>query len=118
MRASVRRTRLALACAAFIACCAFGSSVVLRARPVARSFAQQPARPPDIYFTGTPQPVVYEMLKLAGHPVVMGNAAAELVASAREWGWQIAPTNDEDGVAQVIEDVLCAQYSANFDVVE
>lgn len=59
-----------------------------------------------------------EMLKLAGHPVLMGNAAAELLASAREWGWQIAPTNDEDGVAQVIEDVLCAQYSANFDVVE
>jgi SAM-dependent methyltransferase len=26
---------------------------------------QQPSRPPDIYFTGTPQPVVKEMLSLA-----------------------------------------------------
>jgi SAM-dependent methyltransferase len=39
------------------ACCALGFG----ARPV----AQQPPRPPDIYFTGTPQAVVYEMLQLA-----------------------------------------------------
>src|SRR4029077_7687381 len=30
-----------------------------------QSTAQQPARSPDIYFTGTPQPVVHAMLKLA-----------------------------------------------------
>ncbi|WP_158750663.1 Cof-type HAD-IIB family hydrolase [Acidobacterium sp. S8] len=52
-----------------------------------------------------------EMLKLAGHPVVMGNAAPELLLMARELGWSIAPTNDEDGVAQVVEDVLCCNAS-------
>jgi SAM-dependent methyltransferase len=35
------------------------------AAAVAPCIAQQPAREPDIYFTGTPQPVVYEMLALA-----------------------------------------------------
>jgi Cof subfamily protein (haloacid dehalogenase superfamily) len=57
-----------------------------------------------------------EMLKFAGHPVLMGNASAELIASGREWGWRIAPTNDEDGVAQVIEDVLCTQLTVGCDV--
>jgi Cof subfamily protein (haloacid dehalogenase superfamily) len=57
-----------------------------------------------------------EMLKFAGHPVLMGNASAELIASGREWGWRIAPTNDEDGVAQVIEDVLCSQLTVGCDV--
>lgn len=52
-----------------------------------------------------------EMLKFAGHPVLMGNATAELVTIGQELGWRVAPTNDEDGVAQVIEDVLCAQYT-------
>jgi hypothetical protein len=57
-----------------------------------------------------------EMLKLAGRPVLMENASAELLASAREWGWQIAPTNDEDGVAQVIEDILCTQNAVDCNV--
>jgi hypothetical protein len=56
-----------------------------------------------------------EMLKIAGHPVVMGNAAAELLVMARELGWRIAPTNDEDGVAQVVEDVLCSQLTVGCD---
>lgn len=47
-----------------------------------------------------------EMLKTAGRPVVMRNGAPELVAQAQEQGWEIAPTNDEDGVAQVLESVL------------
>jgi Cof subfamily protein (haloacid dehalogenase superfamily) len=51
-----------------------------------------------------------EMLKLAGYPVLMGNAAAELLAAGREWGWTIAPTNDEDGVGAVIEDVLAGKF--------
>jgi Cof subfamily protein (haloacid dehalogenase superfamily) len=58
-----------------------------------------------------------EMLKYAGHPVLMGNAAAELLDSAREWSWRIAPTNDEDGVAQVVEDVLC-RMDCNAGMVE
>jgi hydroxymethylpyrimidine pyrophosphatase-like HAD family hydrolase len=57
-----------------------------------------------------------EMLKFAGHPVLMGNASAELLATGRELGWRVAPTNDEDGVAQVVEDVLCNQL--NLSVVE
>jgi hydroxymethylpyrimidine pyrophosphatase-like HAD family hydrolase len=47
-----------------------------------------------------------EMLNLAGRPVVMGNGAPDLLALARNRGWEIAPTNDQDGVAQVIESVL------------
>jgi Cof subfamily protein (haloacid dehalogenase superfamily) len=57
-----------------------------------------------------------EMLKFAGHPVLMGNASVELQAAGRELGWRIAPTNDEDGVAQVVEDVVCSQL--NVSVVE
>jgi hypothetical protein len=44
-----------------------------------------------------------EMLEWAGQGVVMGNAAAELRAMAKSRGWQQAPTNDEDGVAVVLE---------------
>lgn len=47
-----------------------------------------------------------EMLNLAGRPIVMGNSAPDLLALARNRGWEIAPTNDQDGVAQVIESVL------------
>ena len=47
-----------------------------------------------------------EMLNLAGRPVVMGNSAPDLLALARSRRWEIAPTNDQDGVAQVIESVL------------
>src|SRR4051794_1036926 len=52
-----RRRRAVLTWALFVAWCAIGL--------VAWPGAQQPPRPPDIYFTGTPQPVVYQMLKLA-----------------------------------------------------
>jgi hydroxymethylpyrimidine pyrophosphatase-like HAD family hydrolase len=47
-----------------------------------------------------------DMLNLAGRAVVMGNAAPGLIELASERGWEIANTNDEDGVAQVIESVL------------
>ena len=47
-----------------------------------------------------------EMLELAGYPVVMANGAPDLVEMARARGWEIAATNDQDGVAQVIESVL------------
>jgi Cof subfamily protein (haloacid dehalogenase superfamily) len=40
-----------------------------------------------------------EMLECAGHPVVMGNAVAELKAA----GWPVTGTNDEAGVAAAIE---------------
>ena len=47
-----------------------------------------------------------EMLESAGRPVVMANGAPDLVVLARARGWEIAPANDVDGVAQVIEAVL------------
>lgn len=42
-----------------------------------------------------------DMLEYAGHPVVMGNAHAEL----RGMGYRVAPTNDEDGLAAVLAEV-------------
>ncbi len=47
-----------------------------------------------------------EMLNLAGRPVVMGNSAPDLLLLASTRGWEIAPGNDQDGVAQIIESVL------------
>ncbi len=49
------------------------------------------------------------MLRVAGHPVLMGNAPAELLARAAERNWQIAPANTEDGVAQVLEALLAPE---------
>ena len=57
-----------------------------------------------------------EMLKFAGHPVLMGNASVALQSMGREMEWRIAATNDEDGVALVVEDVLSSQL--NVSVVE
>ena len=42
------------------------------------------------------------MLEVAGHPVMMGNAPAELLAMARERGWAVTAGHDEDGVALAI----------------
>lgn len=46
------------------------------------------------------------MLQMAGQAAVMANAPTDLRALAAERGWMIAPPNDEDGVAAVIEAVL------------
>jgi len=43
------------------------------------------------------------MFEWVGQPVVMANAAMELRAMARTNGWKQAPTNDQDGVAMVLE---------------
>ncbi len=50
-----------------------------------------------------------EMLEYAGHPVVMANAAPELLTMAQERGWQLAPANDDDGVGSIVEQVLDQQ---------
>jgi Cof subfamily protein (haloacid dehalogenase superfamily) len=47
-----------------------------------------------------------EMLRWVGQPVLMGNASPELMEIALEENWRVAATNDEDGVAQVLEAVL------------
>jgi Cof subfamily protein (haloacid dehalogenase superfamily) len=46
------------------------------------------------------------MLEWAGQAVVMANASAELRALAKLNGWKQAPTNDDDGVALVLERIL------------
>ncbi len=46
------------------------------------------------------------MLQIAGRSAVMANAPADLRALATERGWMIAPSNDQDGVAVVIETAL------------
>jgi hydroxymethylpyrimidine pyrophosphatase-like HAD family hydrolase len=47
-----------------------------------------------------------EMLNFAGRSIVMANSAPDLIQTAQERGWEITATNDEDGVAQVIESIL------------
>lgn len=47
-----------------------------------------------------------EMLECAGQAVVMANGAPDLVREAERRGWLVAPSNDEDGVARILESVL------------
>jgi hypothetical protein len=47
-----------------------------------------------------------EMLEWAGQGVLMGNAEVELRAMAERRGWQLAPSNDQDGVAVVLDAVI------------
>jgi hydroxymethylpyrimidine pyrophosphatase-like HAD family hydrolase len=56
-----------------------------------------------------------DMLRLAGRPVVMANAAPELLGLARGKGWEIASSNDEDGVAAMIESVLAGASVQSFN---
>ena len=46
------------------------------------------------------------MLEWAAQAVVMGNSALELRTLAKTSGWKQAPTNDQDGVAVVLERAL------------
>jgi Cof subfamily protein (haloacid dehalogenase superfamily) len=50
-----------------------------------------------------------EMLEFAGRAMVMANGAPDLVERAQERGWQVAPSNDDDGVAQVLEMLTAAR---------
>jgi hydroxymethylpyrimidine pyrophosphatase-like HAD family hydrolase len=47
-----------------------------------------------------------EMLEYAGRPVVMGNSNLEVLALAERRGWQQTASNDEDGVALAVEELL------------
>jgi hydroxymethylpyrimidine pyrophosphatase-like HAD family hydrolase len=44
-----------------------------------------------------------DMIEWAGQGVLMGNAVDELRDLAKTRGWALAPPNDEDGVAVVLE---------------
>ena len=46
------------------------------------------------------------MFQIGGHAAVMANAPEDLRALAAKRGWIIAPSNDDDGVASVIEAAL------------
>lgn len=48
------------------------------------------------------------MLQYAGQAVVMGNAGAEMMALADEYGWAITLSNDADGVAETLEPLIRA----------
>ena len=43
------------------------------------------------------------MLEIAGQPVLMGNAPADLKLLAARKGWPLTLSNLEDGVAEAIE---------------
>ena len=47
-----------------------------------------------------------EMLEYAGRAVVMANASQEMLALAERGGWEVTTSNDEDGVAVAVEEVL------------
>jgi Cof subfamily protein (haloacid dehalogenase superfamily) len=47
-----------------------------------------------------------EMLEYSGKAVVMANASQDVLAMAQRRGWNITASNDEDGVAVAIEDLL------------
>jgi hydroxymethylpyrimidine pyrophosphatase-like HAD family hydrolase len=53
-----------------------------------------------------------DMLEWAGQGVMMGNAAAELRTMAKLRGWKLAPHNDEDGVAVVLENAVAKRIKA------
>lgn len=52
------------------------------------------------------------MLEWAAQSIVMANAAPELRTLAKTSGWKQAPTNDQDGVAVVLEGILKKQAFA------
>lgn len=49
-----------------------------------------------------------EMLEYAGTAVVMANASQDVLTLAQLRGWQITASNDEDGVALAVEELLSA----------
>lgn len=56
-----------------------------------------------------------EMLESVGYPVLMGNAPEELRELGMLKGWTIAPRNDEDGVAVIVESVVINTSGAEAD---
>jgi Cof subfamily protein (haloacid dehalogenase superfamily) len=57
-----------------------------------------------------------EMLKWAGQPVVMANASEEMLGLARDHGWPVTVSNDADGVAVTVEDLVRRFRPAASDV--
>jgi hypothetical protein len=53
-----------------------------------------------------------DMLEWAAQGIVMGNAAAELRTMAKVRGWKQAPSNDQEGVAVILEQVIARQTAS------
>ena len=53
-----------------------------------------------------------DMLEWAAQGIVMGNAAPELRTMAKVRGWKQAPSNDQDGVAVILEQVVARQTAS------
>jgi Cof subfamily protein (haloacid dehalogenase superfamily) len=53
-----------------------------------------------------------DMLEWAGQAVVMGNAAPELRTMGKVRGWRQAPSNDQEGVAVILEQVVARQTAS------
>jgi hypothetical protein len=47
-----------------------------------------------------------EMLESAGRTVVMANASEEILSLAMRRGWEVTASNDDDGVALAVEEVV------------
>jgi Cof subfamily protein (haloacid dehalogenase superfamily) len=54
-----------------------------------------------------------EMLEYAGRAVVMANAGEELLAMAQKRAWEFTASNDDDGVALAVEEVLRQDGESN-----
>lgn len=56
-----------------------------------------------------------DMLEYAGHAWIMANGAPELVDSAAARGWQVAPSNDAEGAAVILESLAAAAQTKAAD---
>ena len=54
-----------------------------------------------------------EMLEYAGRAVVMANASEELLVMAQQRAWELTVSNDDDGVALAVEEVLRQNGESN-----
>jgi Cof subfamily protein (haloacid dehalogenase superfamily) len=54
-----------------------------------------------------------EMLEYAGRAVVMANASEELLVMAQQRAWEFTASNDDDGVALAVEEVLRQDGESN-----
>jgi hypothetical protein len=53
-----------------------------------------------------------DMLEWAAQGIVMGNAAQELRTMAKVRGWKQAPSNDQEGVAVILEEIVSRQTAS------
>ncbi len=74
---------------------------------ILRHAAQRGLQPDEVLAIGDNWNDV-SMLEAAGHAVLMANAPADLKSQATARGWQLGPSNDDDGVAAAIEAALSA----------